>query len=290
MPGRVGSHYRLMRITATLLIGTMILSFGARQAVASNLWDLNISSIKVSKRRFGVNTNPLLKSNPLWIQTAHALSSNLVNGKGKQAAARINPIFRQGRSTKREIALTFDDGPHCAYTNQLLTVLRKNSVRATFFVVGSMVQRNPRLLQAIHESGHEIGNHTFSHVDLTRVTMFDRMTEYLATSRLVKTLTGRTVHLCRPPGGEMNPEVVEAGVRCGLTTVTWTCDPGDFGNISEEQLLTRMKQTLQPGAIFLLHSGSRQTLAMLPEFVQYCKSLGYRFATISEMMRPDRSH
>jgi peptidoglycan/xylan/chitin deacetylase (PgdA/CDA1 family) len=247
-------------------------------------------TIKLNKNRFGINNLPLLKSNPQWIRSAHSFSRELDQGRSRAALPSVTPIFRQGSTDQKCIALTFDDGPHQAYTDQLLTVLRKNSVQATFFVVGSMVQKSPDLLQAIVEARHEVGNHSFSHVDLTRVSMFDRIVEYRATADLVRSLTGKEIRLCRPPGGEMNPEVVSAGLRCGLTTVTWTCDPGDFSKINERALIARMRQKLEPGAVYLLHSGSKQTLAILPEFIQYCRSRGYRFATISEMMRQRRAH
>lgn len=195
----------------------------------------------------------------------------------------VLPKLTRGNPARKLIALTFDDGPHPSLTPQLLEILKKASIRATFFVVGKMVEKSPDLLRAINDAGHEIGNHTFSHVTLTKIPLADIETEYRANNDIVLKTIGKTMTLCRPPGGDYDDQVIAGALEVGLTTVLWTDDPGDYATPGSEVIQKRTLDKLSNGAIILLHDGISQTLAVLPQIISYAKKQGFEFVTVSEL-------
>ena len=195
------------------------------------------------------------------------------------------PKLMRGNPNKKLLALTFDDGPHQIYTNLLLNILQREQVKATFFVIGKMVERYPNLLRSIDAAGMDIGNHTFSHVTLTKIPEQDAEIEYRANNDIVKKVIGKTMRFCRPPGGDYDAEVIEASTHCGLTTVLWTDDPGDYANPGQAKIEERVLSKITNGGIILLHDGVAETLNVLPQIIAYGKKKGFQFVTISELQR-----
>ncbi len=200
------------------------------------------------------------------------------------------PKLVRGNRSQKLFALTFDDGPHPIYTLKLLQVLKKANVKATFFVVGKMVEKQPDLLKAIDNAGMEIGNHTFSHVNLTKIPVKDIETEYRANNDIVTKVIGKSMMFCRPPGGDYDADVINAATSAGLTTVLWTDDPGDYANPSNNKLKKRTLARLSNGGILLLHDGIKGTLLVLPQIIAYAKKQGFRFVTVTELQNSLRSH
>lgn len=195
------------------------------------------------------------------------------------------PKLMRGNPSKKLLALTFDDGPHHIYTSLLLNVLQREQVKATFFVIGKMVEQYPNLLKNIDAAGMEIGNHTFSHVTLTKIPEPDAEIEYRANNDLVQKLIGKKMRFCRPPGGDYDAEVIEAATFCGLTTVLWTDDPGDYANPGQAKIEERVLAKITNGGIILLHDGVAETLNVLPQIIAYGKKNGFEFVTVSELQQ-----
>ena len=191
----------------------------------------------------------------------------------------------RGNTKKRQIALTFDDGPHPAFTPKLLALLRKEGVKATFFVVGEMAQRYPNLVRAEIADGHCVGNHTYHHVNLTKIPEQDVATEIKACNDVIKQITGHTPRLFRPPGGDYDKGVIEAAESMGYTTVLWTDDPGDYASPGEKLITSRILKHVSNGGIILIHDGIEQTYDILPELIHTLKKEGYTFVTVDEMMK-----
>ncbi len=200
------------------------------------------------------------------------------------------PKLMRGNPYKKLLALTFDDGPHHIYTNLLLNILQREQVKATFFVIGKMVERYPNLLKSIDAAGMDIGNHTFSHVTLTKIPEQDAEIEYRANNDLVKKVIGKTMRFCRPPGGDYDAEVIEASTHCGLTTVLWTDDPGDYANPGQAKIEERVLAKITNGGIILLHDGVAETLNVLPQIIAYGKKKGFQFVTVSELQQSLNAH
>jgi peptidoglycan/xylan/chitin deacetylase (PgdA/CDA1 family) len=193
--------------------------------------------------------------------------------------------LQHGNLKLKEVALTFDDGPHPQFTPQLLDLLRKYDIKATFFVVGKMAEKYPDLVKTEAEEGHVVGNHTYDHVNLTRIPQTQVQVEWQACSDVVKDILGKAPRYCRPPGGDFDGEVVAAAERCGLTTVLWTDDPGDYTSPGDGRIETRTLSRISNGGIILLHDGIQQTIDVLPQIIEHLQHRGYKFVTIPEMVK-----
>jgi len=192
-------------------------------------------------------------------------------------------VLRRGNPFTKKVALTFDDGPHPAYSPKLLDILREKGVKATFLIIGHMADKYPDLVRRMSDEGHEIGNHTYSHVTLTKLPPEEVDVEYKANNDVIRRLTGRRARYCRPPGGDLNPEVLRRAGSLGLTTVLWTDDPGDYDNPGPKILFDRETKALSPGGIILLHDGSKDTLTTLARFIDATRAKGYEFVSLDEL-------
>jgi len=183
----------------------------------------------------------------------------------------------------RTIALTFDDGPHPQFTRQLLAILKQYDVKATFFVVGEMALKYPDLVRAEVSAGHVVGNHTFHHVNLTKIPVAGVLSEWQANQDVVKAIAGSTMRYCRPPGGDYDDAVIRAAMDIGLFTVLWTNDPGDYASPGDAKIEKRVLDRIGNGGIILIHDGVQQTIDVLPQIIEHLKGRGFRFVTVAEM-------
>jgi len=224
----------------------------------------------------------------VW-RKAVARAGHAVHGLREQTRAELgkgvsDAKFVRGDRTRREVALTFDDGPHPGKTEPLLAILKEHGVPATFFVVGKMAERYAHLVRAELADGHEVGNHTYHHVNLTRVKPHTVAEEIAACDEVLKGISGQSAHLFRPPGGQYSNSVAEIARRVGYTTILWTADPGDYASPGGDVILHRTLHDVANGGIILLHDGIDETLAILPRLIRYLHAQGYRFVTTSELM------
>jgi endo-1,4-beta-xylanase len=160
------------------------------------------------------------------------------------------------------IALTFDDGPVTA-TPDLLDILKREGLRATFFVVGQRVEERPDIAQRIVSDGHAIASHSYTHPDLTKLTAAEVESELQRTQRAVLDVTGVSVAFVRPPYGESNDEVSRHFSTMGLAEVMWTDDTHDWTGVSVEDILRAVGST-QPGGVVLMHDSAPHVLEALP--------------------------
>jgi len=202
-------------------------------------------------------------------------------------------IYRKlmrGNPSIKAVALTFDDGPHPQYTPRLLEVLKKYDVKATFFVVGKMAERYPDLIKAERSAGHVLGNHTYHHVNLTRIPEDEVRTEWQACSDVVRSITGIEMAYCRPPGGDYDSAVITAAQEAGLTTVLWTDDPGDYARPGDKVIEQRLLDRIDNGAIILVHDGVQQTIDILPQVLEALLKRGFKFQTVDQMTKDTLRH
>ena len=202
-------------------------------------------------------------------------------------------------SPPRLIALTFDDGPYPVMTPLLLDRLRDLGVRATFFLIGDDAVHYPELTKRIAESGNEIGNHTFSHPDLDRIAPSPVTAELEKAKENLVALTGERspAWLMRPPHGRFTEATVKAAQAAGYDVALWSDAPGDWHPTTAQQLTAHMLASATAPEIAILHSGSLPTIDMLQEVVPQFRAAGYRFVTVSELLRQvgaqginDRAH
>jgi len=207
----------------------------------------------------------------------------LQDRKEKAVGKRYHKIIK-GNPGLKEIALTFDDGPHPKYTRELLDILKKYNVKATFFVVGKQAKKYPHLVKMQKRQGHVIGNHTYDHVSLLTVSTQEAFIQIKAAGKTIGALCGRPPHLFRPPGGNYNRAVIDIAEALGYTTVLWTANAGDCESISRGAMKWRIYSRLNNGGIILMHDGIQKTLDILPATIENLRSKGYRFVTVEEML------
>jgi chitin deacetylase len=211
-----------------------------------------------------------------------------LNSQGKAIAreASTKPIA-PGASAKL-IALTFDDGPWPTTTSQVLDVLKKNNVKATFFVVGKQVQQYPQLLKQVVAGGHALGNHSWSH----QYHFFDKSAaarELDETATLVYKISGIKTFLFRPPGGMLNNGLAAYAQNKKHAVIMWSADSKDwrYRRNSTQALIDNVLEEAKPGGIVLLHDGGgdrSNTVQALPQLIAQLRKRGYKFVTVPELL------
>jgi len=208
----------------------------------------------------------------------------LTQGTAGLASGKNFNTFLHGNHDKKQVAITFDDGPHPAYTPKLLDILARHNAKATFFLVGEKAEQAPNLVRAQAAAGHNIGNHTYHHVNLQKIPDEDVAVEIQACGEVLKGILGQEIHLFRPPGGGYDRQIAVAAEALGYTTVFWSDNSGDYKNPGGKALEARVLKRIGNGGIILLHDGVRQTVEVLPQIIQILKNKGYELVTIDEMM------
>ena len=185
------------------------------------------------------------------------------------------------------IALTFDDGPHPKETHEVLDVLDKYNVKGTFFVVGKHANWYSEPLKRAAKEGHEIGNHTFSHPDISCLSSDDIKREIKECEDTLIKLTGKRPTLFRPPYGSYSKDkLAEIAKESGYKIILWTTiDAKDWKNPPSSQISDTIINKAQNGDIILLHDyGTENTVKALDTIISEMIKKGYKFVTVSELI------
>ncbi|MCI8321111.1 MAG: polysaccharide deacetylase family protein [Dorea sp.] len=201
--------------------------------------------------------------------------------KVKETAAGQVPgeVPEYGEGAKK-IALTFDDGPNIACTGRLLDGLKERNVRATFFVIGKNVKANPKLTKRISEEGHMIGNHTYSHIDMSKVSEKKAGKELKKTSRAVHAITGEYPQYMRPPYGVCSRKLEES---LDMILVRWTIDPLDWKTENTDEIVKKVVTKTEENDIILLHDCYNSSVDAALKIIDILKKEGYEFVTVDEL-------
>jgi chitin deacetylase len=186
------------------------------------------------------------------------------------------------------IALTFDDGHWPQTTSKVLAVLKKQNVKATFFVVGKQVEQHPQLVKQAVAEGHAIGNHSWSH-QYHHYSSSAAAHELDKTAALVHKLTGVKTSLFRPPAGILNNGLVASAQQKKYAVVMWSIDSKDWrsGRTTKQALVDNLLKEAKSGGIVLLHDGGgdrSKTIEALPQLITQLKKHGYTFVTVPELL------
>lgn len=182
---------------------------------------------------------------------------------------------------KKKIALTFDDGPHPVYTEQVLEVLETEGASATFFILGQNVEGHEDLVKEIDAKGHLIGNHTFHHVQITSLPPDQAYDEIQQTSDLIRELTGKGTEYVRPPFGTWNEGLED---RLDLIPVMWTIDTLDWTTENVDEIVRRVTEHAEENDIILMHDGYESTVAALERFIPLLEADGFEFVTVDQVI------
>ena len=203
-------------------------------------------------------------------------------------------VMHSGNQRSDQVALTFDDGPDSEWTPKILDILKEHQVLATFFIVGSSAESHPDLIQRILEEGHELGNHTFTHPNLSDISDHQIRLELNATRRLLEGLTGRSLLFFRPPyNADSNPETsselrpLRIARDLGYVTVGQSIDSKDWERPGAEAIFEAVQQGRAHGQTVLFHDGGgdrSQTVAALPRVISYLRERGDQITTVGTLL------
>ncbi|MFG2003269.1 polysaccharide deacetylase family protein [Spirillospora sp. NPDC048911] len=180
------------------------------------------------------------------------------------------------------VALTFDDGPMPS-TTKLLKTLAQKKVRATFFLIGQNVKKKPQIARAELAGGHELGNHSYTHTDLSRASASRVKSELSKTQSAIKKATGVTPKLMRPPYGATDSTVASVTRKMKLAQIIWAVDPNDWRDRNSKTVERRVVSATRPGYIVLMHDIHPTTVAAVPNIIKRLAAKGYVFVTVSEL-------
>ncbi|APB31390.1 polysaccharide deacetylase family protein [Vagococcus teuberi] len=182
----------------------------------------------------------------------------------------------------KKVALTFDDGPNNTSSLQILNTLKKYNIKATFFMLGTMVDNYPDVVKKIHEAGHDIGNHTYDHKDLTKLDEASIKQEIDSTNQKIEKLTGEKPTLLRPPYGAYNDRVTK--VEPNMTIALWNIDTLDWKTHNPTAILGEVKKELQPHSIVLMHDIHQDSADSLENVIKFLKSQDYTFVLAKDLI------
>ncbi len=188
------------------------------------------------------------------------------------------------------LALTYDDGPNDPYTGQLLDVLAKHEVRATFFVIGQFVRQRPEIVRQIVSAGHAIGNHTWNHPNLIFCSDGETRRQIAETQKAIEDACGIRPTLFRPPFGGRRPGTFALVRECGLEPIMWRVTCYDWSAKSNDTIEQHARRQIKGGDVILLHDGGHKAFgADRSHTVKATDNLireysGYRFVSVPEMM------
>ncbi len=181
----------------------------------------------------------------------------------------------------KKIALTFDDGPHPTYTPLLLDGLAKRKVKATFFITGENAEAYPELVKRMQEEGHLIGNHTYSHIQLTQGNREKFKGELVKTNEIIEEITGQGVTYVRPPYGSWDKSFEK---ELNMIPVLWNIDPLDWCCNDASCVIRKVESAAGEDAIILLHDSYPSTVTAALQIVDDLQQRGYVFVTVEEIL------
>lgn len=190
-------------------------------------------------------------------------------------------VEESGVKEKPSIAITFDDGPSGRYTGRLLDGLKERNVKASFFLIGENAEENPVLVERIYKEGHLIGNHTYSHVQMTHLSEEAAVREIERTDQVISAITGEHVAYMRPPFGAWQRELE---VRMEVLPVLWSVDPLDWTTENVDEIVSKVVTEVEEGDIILLHDCYASSVEAALRIVDILQKEGYEFVTVDWLL------
>lgn len=199
------------------------------------------------------------------------------------AAQRELPIYSVERKEK-VCSLTFDAAWGNEDTQQLIDILKKDNIQATFFVVGEWVEKYPESVKALSDAGHEVMNHSATHPHMPDLSAEQMTAEVQSCNEKIKAITGVQPTLFRPPYGDYNDTVVSTMRSIGMYSIQWDVDSLDWKNPAPSEITNRVVQNAQNGSIILFHNAAVNTPAALPDVIEGLKAKGFSFLPVSKLI------
>lgn len=228
--------------------------------------------------------SPVLKSSPAAKKTVKVDPGYTLSGL---AAEYPGIIAVRGPGDKKAVALTFDDGPDDKYTPQIMNILDSQHIKGTFFLVGSLIEKHPGVVENLVAGGHQVAGHGWSHSNLKNLNRDQILSELDQTASSFRNVLAMEPLMFRPPYGGLSPVVMKEIAALGYTSIMWNSDSLDWYSRSADSILASTLADTKRGSIILMHSAGVNldaTLKALPEIIYTLKSQGYTFLTVSELL------
>lgn len=222
----------------------------------------------------------------LAVGLALALFSAIPRAITTAATQRDLPIYCVQKDSK-VCSLTFDAAWGNEDTQQLIDILGKYNVKATFFVVGEWVDKFPESVKALHDAGHEIMNHSDDHAYFTKLSAEQIKAQLDSCNSKIEAITGVRPDLFRPPYGDYNDSVVSTVRNCGMYTIQWNIDSLDWKDPAPADITSRVLKRIEPGSIILFHNAAKNTPAALPSVIEGLIQQGYTIVPVSQLIYRD---
>ena len=195
-------------------------------------------------------------------------------------------VICEGKTKEKQIAISFDDGPAREYTPHILQILKEENVPAAFFCIGKRIAQNESLLKQVHEAGHIVGNHSYSHATWFDLFSADRMYQDLkATDAIIQKVIGVKPKLFRPPYGVTNPNLRKAVIEGKYISVGWNIRSLDTVITDHQRLLLKVTKALKPGAVVLFHDTGKAIQSVLPAFIELARQEGFEFVRLDKLLK-----
>ena len=233
--------------------------------------------IWVTKRKYWVAVGCLILAAAMfWVVNAPAVLS-------ASATTRQLPIYCVQRDEK-VLSISFDAAWGNEDTQQLIDILGKYQIKATFFVVGDWVDKYPESVKALSDAGHEVMNHSNSHAHMTQLSREDIVADINACNDKIEAVTGVRPTLVRPPYGEYDDNVISAIRSMEIEPIQWDVDSLDWKDLSAAEITKRVTGQVQNGSIVLFHNAALHTPEALPGIIDALLQEGYSFVPISQLI------
>jgi polysaccharide deacetylase family sporulation protein PdaB len=201
------------------------------------------------------------------------------------------PIYSV-ETDKPQISISFDAAWGNEDTQQILDILNENQVKATFFMTGGWVEAYPDDVKHILEAGHDLGNHSENHKQMSELSAAECQEEIMKVHKKVKDLTGYEMTLFRPPFGDYNNTLINTVYACGYYPIQWNVDSLDWKNYGVDSIIKTVceHKNLKNGAIILCHNGAKYTAQALDTVIKNLKEKGYEFVPLSQLIYREKYH
>lgn len=197
---------------------------------------------------------------------------------------KLLPIYSVEKGEEKVCALTFDAAWDDTDTDILIDILKKYNAPATFFMVGSWVEKYPDSVKKFFNAGHEIMNHSDTHPHIDKLSDVKIAAEIKNCSDKIEAVTGVRPMLFRGPYGEYNNAIIKEATNQNMFTIQWNIDSLDWKNLSAKEITTRVTNRIAPGSIILFHNGAKNTPEALPQILEKLTAAGYKFVKCSELI------
>lgn len=237
--------------------------------------------IRISRTR-------LLVFSLLLLASIAGLITGIPLSRTTAGSSRLLPVYSI-KTEEKIVALTFDISWGTQVPEPVLKILEEKQVTSTFFLSGPWVERNQEIAKKIKEGGHEIASHGQRHVNLSGLSASEIQTELLKASRIIEDVLGVRPWLLRTPNGDYNNKVIQAAESLGYTVIQWDTDSLDWTKPGVNAIVSRVLKKAHPGDIILFHASdsASETPSALPQVIDELRAKGYRFVTVSELLKLD---